>query len=71
MSAEKLEGFVLEQIKNMANNPTVREKLILDKNIEITSEMKDDAEHSIKALAEIPRKRKRVQDAYMKQDLLP
>lgn len=64
MSADKLEEFTLNQIRNLINNPTARERLIFDRNITITDDLKDDYNYSTKKLAEIERRRQRVKDAY-------
>lgn len=64
MSADKLEEFTLNQIRNLINNPTARERLIFDRNITITDDLKEDYSHSTKKLAEIERRRQRVKDAY-------
>lgn len=64
MSADKLEDFVIGQIKNMVNNPSVREKLILDNNVSMSNNIKGDYDYAVRMLAEIPKKRQRVQEAY-------
>lgn len=64
MSADKLEEFVLNQIRNLINNPTARERLIFDRNIQISDDMKDDYNYAARMLSEIPNKRKRIDDAY-------
>lgn len=64
MSATKLEEFVLNQIKNLINNPTAREKLIFDRNITISDNLEDDYKYAAKQLAEIERRKKRVKEAY-------
>lgn len=63
MSATKLEDFVLNQIRNLINNPTARERLILDRNITITDNLKDDYDLASKGLADIARRRERVKEA--------
>lgn len=63
MSATKLEGFVLNQIRNLVNNPTARERLILDRNITITDNLKEDYGYAEKMLADIARRRERVKEA--------
>jgi site-specific DNA recombinase len=64
MSADRLEDFVLNQIRNLVNNPTARERLIFDRNIEITDNLKDDFQMASKHLADIDRRRLRVKEAY-------
>jgi site-specific DNA recombinase len=64
MSAERLEQFVLNQIKNLINNPNARERLIFDTNISITDNLKDDYNHAVRLLAEIPNRKRRVEEAY-------
>lgn len=64
MGADKLENSVLSQVKNLINNPTARERLILDRNITISDNLKDDYSQAQRALLEIPRKRQRQQEAY-------
>lgn len=64
MSAEKLETFVLGQIKNLINNPIAKERLIFDRNIKLDSDLKDDYKRAERGLAEIPRKLQRQQEAY-------
>lgn len=64
MSAEKLEGFVLGQIKNLINNPIAKEKLLFDRNVQLDSDVKDDFKRASKYLEEIPRKLQRQQEAY-------
>ncbi len=64
MSATRLEEFVLNQIRNLVNNPTARERLILDKNITITENLEADANLAAKHLADIDRRRERVKEAY-------
>lgn len=64
ISATKLEEFVLNQIKNLINNPTARERLIFDRNITISDNLEDDYKRSAKMLADIDRRRQRVKEAY-------
>lgn len=64
MSAEKLDIFVLSQLKNLLKNPIARERLIFDRNIKLDTDMKDDYERASRALAEFPNKRKRQEEAY-------
>ncbi|OQA93101.1 MAG: hypothetical protein BWY24_00742 [Microgenomates group bacterium ADurb.Bin219] len=64
MSATRLEEFVLNQIRNLVNNPTARERLILDKNITITDNLESDYNLAAKHLSDIERRRERVKDAY-------
>jgi len=64
MSATKLEEFVLNQIRNLINNPTARERLILDKNVSISDNLEADYNLAAKHLADIERRRERVKDAY-------
>jgi site-specific DNA recombinase len=64
MSAEKLEGFVINQIRNLINNPIARERLIFDRNITLDENLKEDYQRAIKVLAEIPKKLQRQQEAY-------
>lgn len=64
MSAEKLESFVLGQIKNLINNPIARERLIMDRSVKLDSDLKGDYSKSLKSLSDIPNKRKRQQEAY-------
>lgn len=64
MSATKLEEFVLNQIRNLVNNPTARNKLIFDRNLAISDNLEDDYKYSAKQLANIERKRLRVKEAY-------
>ena len=42
MSAEKLESFVLGQVKNLINNPIAKEKLIFDRSIKLDDDLSDD-----------------------------
>ena len=64
MSATKLEEFVLNQIRNLVNNPTARERLIFDRNIAISDNLEDDYKYAAKQLADIERRRQRVKEAY-------
>jgi hypothetical protein len=64
MSAEKLEGFVMGQIKNLINNPTARERLVFDRNIKLDTDLQDDSERASRYLSEIPRKLQKQQEAY-------
>lgn len=64
MSATRLEEFVINQIRNLINNPTARERLILDKNITIAENLEADANLAAKHLSDIERRRERVKDAY-------
>lgn len=64
MSADKLEGFVLNQIRNLINNPTARERLIFDRNISISDNLNDDYKYAAKMLSDIQRRRQRVKEAY-------
>ncbi len=64
MSAEKLEGFVIAQIKNLLNNPIAKQRLIFDRSIKLDQDLKEDYNRAIKALAEIPKKLQRQQEAY-------
>ena len=34
ISADKLEDYILTQLRNLINNPTVRERLFFDRNLE-------------------------------------
>ncbi len=64
MSAEKLETFVLGQLKNLINNPIARERLIFDRNITIEDNLSGDNKQARKAMEEIPHKLQRQQEAY-------
>jgi len=64
MSAEKLEGFVINQIKNLINNPIAKERLIFDRSLKLNSDLEEDYKRATKALAEIPKKLQRQQEAY-------
>ncbi|KKQ15401.1 hypothetical protein A2858_02480 [Candidatus Daviesbacteria bacterium RIFCSPHIGHO2_01_FULL_36_37] len=64
MSATRLEDFVLNQIRNLVNNPTARERLIFDRNIAITDNLESDYKLAAKHLADIDRRRERVKEAY-------
>lgn len=64
MSAAKLEGFVLDQIKSLLNNPSVRDKLIYNKQVKLTTTFTKDVEQADRKLQEIPAKMKRQQEAY-------
>lgn len=64
MSATRLEEFVLNQIRNLVNNPTARERLIFDRNISISDDLQEDYTFASKKIAEIARRRQRVKDAY-------
>ncbi|MBI4038704.1 recombinase family protein [Candidatus Daviesbacteria bacterium] len=64
ISATKLEEFVLNQIRNLVNNPTARERLIFDRNIAISDNLEDDYKYAAKHLADIERRRQRVKEAY-------
>lgn len=64
MSATRLEEFVINQIRNLINNPTARERLILNKNITISENFESDYNLAAKHLADIERRRERVKEAY-------
>jgi site-specific DNA recombinase len=64
MSAEKLEGFVINQIKNLINNPIAKERLIFDRSLKLNSDLEEDYKRATKALVEIPKKLQRQQEAY-------
>jgi len=64
MSAEKLEGFVINQIRNLINNPIAKERLIFDRSIKLSTELEEDYKRAIHALSEIPKKLQRQQEAY-------
>lgn len=64
VSASKLEEFVLNQIRNLINNPTAREKLIFDRNITITGEFEQDYDYAVRKISDINQRRRRVKDAY-------
>jgi len=64
MSATKLEEFVLNQIRNLINNPTARERLIFDRNIAISDNLEEDYKYAAKQLADLERRRLRVKEAY-------
>lgn len=64
MSADKIEPFVLNQIRNLVNNPIARERLIFDRNIKIDADLKNDYSQAQKSLSDIPRKIQRQQEAY-------
>jgi site-specific DNA recombinase len=64
MSATRLEDFVLNQIRNLVNNPTARERLIFDRNISISDNLEEDYKYAAKHLAEIDRRRQRVKESY-------
>lgn len=64
ISAEKLEGFVLNQIRNLINNPIAKEKLIFDRGVRVEDEFQDDYTRAKKHLDEIPHRIKKQQEAY-------
>lgn len=64
MSANRLEEFVLNQIRNLINNPTARERLIFDRRLQITESLHEDYDEAVKELNEIQRRRERARDAY-------
>lgn len=64
MSAEKLESFVVNQIRNLINNPIARERLIFDRSIKLDEDLQEDYQRALKALSEIPKKLQRQQEAY-------
>ena len=64
MSGEKLEEFVLNQVKNIINNPIARERLIFDRSTKLDTDTKDDYKRGVKTLEEIPRKLQKQQEAY-------
>ncbi|HRN70161.1 MAG TPA: recombinase family protein, partial [Candidatus Woesebacteria bacterium] len=64
MSATKLEEFVLNQIKNLVNNPTARERLIFDRNITISENFESDYKYALKQITDIDKRRHRVKEAY-------
>ncbi len=64
MSAEKLEGFVINQIRNLINNPIAKERLIFDRGIRVKDEFQDEYETAKKHLNEIPNKMRKQQEAY-------
>ncbi len=64
MSATRLEEFVLNQIRNLINNPTARERLIFDRNLELSDNMQGDYDYADKQLSDIARRRQRVKEAY-------
>lgn len=64
MSADRLESFVVSQLRNIVNNPKVREKLFFDKKLDIDGHMKGEIGHAMKILSDIPNKLNREQEAY-------
>jgi site-specific DNA recombinase len=64
MSATRLEEFVLNQIRNLINNPTARERLIFDRNLAISDNFSDDYKYAAKQITDIERRRQRVKEAY-------
>ncbi|MCX6706392.1 MAG: recombinase family protein [Candidatus Woesebacteria bacterium] len=64
MSADKLESFVMGQIKNLINNPTARERLVFDRNVKLDTDLHEDSERASRYLSEIPRKLQKQQEAY-------
>ncbi|HUD44921.1 MAG TPA: recombinase family protein [Patescibacteria group bacterium] len=64
MSATRLEEFVLNQIRNLINNPLIREKLIFDRSVNISEGFEDDYKHAAKMLNDIQRRRGRVKEAF-------
>lgn len=64
MSATRLEEFVVNQIRNLVNNPTARERLIFDRNIQITDGLKEDYDLAARHMSDIDRRRQRVKEAY-------
>ena len=64
MSATRLEEFVLNQIRNLINNPTARERLIFDRNLAISDNFEDDYKYAAKQITDIERRRQRVKEAY-------
>lgn len=64
MSADKLDGFVINQIKNLLNNPIAKERLVFDRSIKLDGDLNDDFKRASRALDEIPKKRQRQQEAY-------
>lgn len=64
MSATRLEAFVLNELRTIANNPTARERLIMDKSVEVTTTLEKDYDHAAKMIADIARRRQRAKEAY-------
>lgn len=64
MSGEKLESFVMGQIKNLINNPIARERLIFDRNVKLDNDLQDDSDRASKYLSDIPNKLQKQQEAY-------
>jgi len=64
ISADKLEDYILTQLRNLINNPTVRERLFFDRNLEITDNFKSDYAASARMLSSISQRRQRVKEAY-------
>jgi Na+/phosphate symporter len=64
MSATKLEEFVLNELRSLANNPTARERLIMDRSVEISTSLENDYNHATKMIADIERRRQRIKAAY-------
>ncbi len=55
---------VLNQIRNIINNPTARERLNFNRNIEISDNIKEEYDYATKMLNEIDRRRQRAKEAY-------
>jgi len=64
MSATRLEEFILNELRTIANNPTARERLIMDKSVEITTTLEKDYDHAAKMITDIERRRQRAKQAY-------
>lgn len=64
MGGDKLDDYVLSQLKNIINNPIIRDKIIFDRNAKLDGDLKDDYSRAIKILAEIPKKREKQEEAY-------
>lgn len=64
ISATKLEDFVLGQLRNLVNNPIMREKIVYDRSVKVDEGLKDDYSRATNQLSQIPNKLQRQQEAY-------
>ena len=64
MSATKLEGTILDQIKSLLNNSSVRDKLIYNKQVKLTDTFTDELSQAERKLSELPVKMKKQPEAY-------
>jgi len=64
ISATKLEDFVLGQLRNLVNNPIMRDKIVFDRSVKVDENLKDDHSRASNQLSQIPNKLQRQQEAY-------